>query len=201
MTDEPMTAEAPMPSPGYPVRFDVEYPDQLSRLLIFIKWLLAIPHFILLYVLGALLYIVTIIAFFSILFTRKYPQGLFNFAVGVMRWQANVYAYVFLLRDEYPPFSWEEGQYPVTLEADYQPTLNRWAPLYKWLIVLPNLIVYTIVSIIAFVLLIIGWFAILITGSMPRGIFDFIVGTTRWGTRVNTYIYLLHDEYPPFSMK
>jgi hypothetical protein len=199
--DEPTAPAAPMASSGYPVRFDVEYPDQLSRLLIFVKWLLAIPHFLIIYVLGLLLYIVTIIAFFAILFTQKYPQGLFNFAVGVMRWQANLNAYVLLLRDEYPPFSWEEGQYPVTFEVDYQPTLNRWAPLYKWLIVIPNVIVLVLVAIVAYVLLIIGWFAILFTGNMPRGIFDFIVGMLRWSSRVNTYIYLMHDEYPPFSMK
>ena len=199
--DEPTAPVAPMPTAGYPVRFDVEYPEQLSRLLIFVKWLLAIPHFLILYVLGALLYIVTIIAFVAILFTQKYPQGLFNFAVGVMRWQANASAYIILLRDEYPPFSWEQGQYPVTFEVDYQPTVNRWAPLYKWLIVIPNLIVFIIVALVAYILLIIGWFAILFTGNMPRGIFDFVVGMMRWSARINTYIYLMHDEYPPFSMK
>jgi hypothetical protein len=199
MTDVPAAAAAPMPAG--PIRYDVESQEAHSRLLIFVKWLLAIPHLLILYVLLALWYVVTIIAFFTILFTQKYPQGLFNFAVGVMRWQANVNAYLWLLRDEYPPFSWEEGQYPVTLQIDYPETLNRWAPLYKWLLVIPNIIVLAVVGLVAYVLIIVGWFAILFTGKLPRGIVDFVVGTMRWSTRATAYLYLMRDEYPPFSMK
>jgi hypothetical protein len=186
---------------GTPVRLDVEYADKLSRLLIFVKWLLAIPHFIILYVLLLIMYVITVIAFFTILFTRKYPQGMHNFSVGVFRWQSNLLAYVLLLRDEYPPFSWEDGKYPVSMEIDYPAELNRWAPLYKWLLVIPNILVLAIVGIVAYILIFVGWFAILFTGKLPRGIFDFIVGWMRWTMRANGYTYLLRDEYPPFSMK
>ena len=198
MTAEPMAAA---PAPGSPVRFDVEYPDQLSRLLIFFKWLLVIPHLIIVSVLGSLQYVITIIAFFAILFTKKYPEGLFNIAVGVMRWNANANAYMLLMRDEYPPFSWEPGEYPVTLEIDYPDELSRWAPLYKWLLIIPNMIVFIIVALVAYFLLFIAWFAILFTGKFPRGLFDFIAGMMRWGLRLNAYIYLMRDEYPPFSTK
>jgi hypothetical protein len=191
---------AAAPSPGYPVRFDVEYPDGLSRLLIFVKWLLAIPHFIILYALSVVLSAITIIAFFAILFTTRYPEGLFKIAVGVMRWQANVYAYVLLLRDDYPPFSWEFGQYPLTLEIEYPDTLNRWLPLIKWLLIIPNLIVFLIVAIIAYIFIILAWFAILFTGNFPQGMFNFVVGTMRWSLRLNAYTYLMRDEYPPFSL-
>lgn len=196
-----VTATAGAPGPQYPVRFDVEYPDELSRLLIFIKFLLAIPHLLILYALSGVLSVITIIAFFAILFTKKYPQGLFNIAVGVMRWQANVYAYILLLRDDYPPFTWEADEYPLTLEIEYPDTLNRWLPLIKWLLIIPNMIVFMIVAIVAYFLLFIAWFAILFTGKFPRGMFDFVVGTMRWSLRLNAYTYLLRDEYPPFSTK
>ncbi len=198
MTVEPMAAA---PAPGAPTQFDVEYPDELSRLLIFVKFLLAIPHLLILYALSGVLSVITIIAFFAILFTTRYPEGLFKIAVGVMRWQANVYAYILLMRDDYPPFSWESGEYPLTLEVEYPGTLNRWLPLIKWLLIIPNLIVFFIVMIVAFLLIFVAWFAILFTGNFPRGMFDFVVGTMRWSLRVNAYTYFMRDEYPPFSLK
>ena len=189
------------PAADYPLRFDVEYPEGLSRWLIFVKWILAIPHMIILYVLGIIAYVCTFIAFFAILFTTRYPRGLFDFVVNVQRWSANASAYVGLLRDEYPPFSWEPGQYPVTYEVNYPENLNRWLPLIKWLLVIPHIIVLLVLFIIGYIIWIIAWFAILFTGSFPRGMFDFIVGMTRWSYRVNAYVYLLTDQYPPFSMK
>ena len=120
------------------------------------------------------------IAFFAILFTTKYPEGLFKISVGVMRWQSNVYAYILLLRDDYPPFSWDAGQYPLTLEVEYPETLNRWLPLIKWLLIIPNMIVLMIVALVAYFLIFIAWFAILFTGNFPRGMFDFVVGVMRW---------------------
>jgi len=185
----------------YPLRFDVEYPERLSRLLIFFKWLLAIPHFLILYALSAVVSIITFIAFFAILFTKRYPQGLFDFVVNIYRWQANVGAYIFLLRDEYPPFSWDAGKYPVTFEVDYPEQLSRWLIFVKWLLVIPNLIVFLLVLIVAYVVETIAWFAILFTGGIPRGLFNFLVGAARWSFRLNAYTNLLRDDYPPFSMK
>ncbi|MEX0801070.1 MAG: DUF4389 domain-containing protein [Dehalococcoidia bacterium] len=187
-------------APGYPLRFDVQYPEQLSRWLIFVKWLLAIPHFIILYALGLVSSVILFIAFFAILFTKKFPRGLFDFVVNVNRWNANVFAYYGLLRDEYPPFSWEPGQYPVTYEVDYPEELNRWLPLIKWLLIIPHLIVLLLVLLVAYVAWFIAFFAILFTGRFPRGLFDFIVGAIRWNYRVGAYLYLLRDEYPPFSL-
>lgn len=198
MTAEPMTAA---PAPGTPIQFDVEYPEELSRLLIFVKWLLLIPHFFILYALGAVHGVITLIALFAILFTTKYPEGLFKIALGILRWQANVYAYFLLQRDEYPPFSWDAGEYPLTLEVEYPDSLNRWAPLYKWLLAIPNMIVLMVLGFVAFILVFFSWFAILFTGKFPSGLFDFVVGTQRWSLRLNAYIYLMRDEYPPFSLK
>ncbi len=197
-----MSAEATVAgAPGYPLRFDVEYPEGLSRWLIFVKWLLAIPHFIILWALIYAAEVVTFIAFFAILFTKRYPRGLFDFAVNVNRWNANVLAYYGLFRDEYPPFSWEPGQYAVTYEVDYPEELSRWLPLIKWLLAIPHYIVLLFLFIAASVAWFIAWFAILFTKRFPRGLFDFIVGVLRWQYRVNAYAGLLRDEYPPFSLR
>lgn len=198
MTEVPTAAA---PASGYPTQFDVEYPEELSRLLIFVKFLLAIPHLFILYALGVVQSVITIIALFAILFTTRYPEGLFKISVGVLRWQANVSAYILLLRDEYPPFSWDAGEYPLALEVEYPDTLNRWLPLVKWLLAIPNAIVLAILGFVAYILVFFAWFAILFTGKFPRGLFDFIVGTQRWTLRLNAYIYLMRDEYPPFSLK
>lgn len=199
MSMEPTAVAAP--APGYPLRFDVEYPERLSRLLIFVKWLLAIPHFIVLYFLGIIAELFLLIGFFAILFTKKYPRGLFDFVVNVYRWNANAVAYTALMRDEYPPFSWDAGQYPVTFEVDYPEELNRWLPLIKWLLAIPHMVVLFFLYIVALVLWVFAWFAILITGGFPRWMFDFMVGAMRWQYRVTAYAYLMRDEYPPFSMK
>ena len=196
-----MSAEATVAAaPGYPLRYDVDYPEELSRWLIFVKWLLAIPHTIILWALGVASGVIGFIAFFAILFTKRYPRGLFEFVVNVNRWSANVLAYTGLFRDEYPPFSWEPGQYAVTYEVDYPEELNRWLPLIKWLLAIPHFIVLLFLFIAAAVVGFIAWFAILFTKRYPRGLFDFVVGVNRWNLRVNAYTSLLRDEYPPFSL-
>lgn len=185
---------------AYPIRFDVSYPEKLNNFLPLVKWLLAIPHFIILYLLNIVFNLVSLIAFFAILFTKRYPEGLFNFAVGARRWLLNVTAYVLLLRDEYPPFSIDPGQYPVAFEVDYPGELNRWLPLVKWLLAIPHFIIVALLSIVAFVLVIIAFFAILFTGKFPRSLFDFVVGVQRWSQRAQLYALFMTDEYPPFSM-
>ncbi len=188
-------------SPAYPLRYDVEYPTELSRWLIFVKWFLAFPHYLIVYALGIVASIIGVIAFFAILFTKRYPRGLFNFDVGVNRWNANLGAYAGLLRDEYPPFSWDEGEYPVTFEVDYPETLNRWLPLVKWLLVFPHYLILVALLVASWAVGFVAFFAILFTGRYPRGLFDFVVGVNRWNQRVIAYAGLLRDEYPPFSLK
>jgi hypothetical protein len=185
---------------SYPLRFDVEYPERLSRWLIFVKWLLVIPHLIILYLLTLVASVITFVAWFAILFTGRYPQGLFNFVVGYYRWDANISAYILFMRDEYPPFTMEAGRYPVTLEVDYPERLSRWLIFVKWLFVIPSMIVLMLLGIVYYVVLIIAWFAILITGRHPKGLFSFGVGVIRWSFRINAYSYLMTDKYPPFSL-
>ena len=105
------------------------------------------------------------------------------------------------MRDEYPPFSWEPGQFPVTYEIDYPDQLNRWLPLVKWLLAFPHYVALVFLGIAALVVWVIAFFAILFTQQFPRGMFDFNVGVLRWYNRVNAYVYFMRDEYPPFSLK
>ncbi len=186
---------------SYPLRFDVPYPERLSRGLIFVKWLLVFPHYVILWALGTLQGVVIFIAFFAILFTKQFPRGLFDLYVNAARWAANVYAYAGLLRDEYPPFTWEAGKYPVTYDVHYPLELSRWMIFVKWLLVVPHAIALGVLSIALVVVLVIAWFAILFTAQFPRGLFDFVVGYTRWTYRVGAYTALLRDEYPPFSFR
>lgn len=184
----------------YPLRYDVPYPETLSRGLIFVKWLLAIPHLLIVSVLGNLQGVITLIAFVAILFTGRFPRGLFGFYVNAGRWAANLSAYIGLMRDEYPPFAWEPGNYPVTYEVDYPETLSRGLIFVKWLLAFPHYIVLFFLYLAAVAVWVIAWFAILFTGRFPRAMFGFLVGVTRWTYRVQAYVVLLRDEYPPFSM-
>ena len=211
-----MEAAAPPPPPtpsgpppgatgggDYPVFFDVEYPEHLSRWKIFLKWLFAIPHFIIVYLLLIVAGVLEFIAFFAVLFTKKWPRGLFDFTVMIYRWTANVYAYaVTLQRDEYPPFSGEAGEYPLTFEVEYREDLSRWMIFVKWLLAIPHVIVLLFLGLAASVAVFIAFFAILFTGRYPRGLFDFVVGTARWWFRVQAYAFwFMTDRYPPFSLK
>lgn len=195
------TQAAAAPAAAYPVRFDIQYPQQqLSRGLLFAKWILAIPHFLIVSALGNLQGVITLIAFFAILFTKRYPRELFDFYVKCNRWAANVTAYAGFFRDEYPAFGWDRGQYPpVTFDVEYPRELSRWLIFVKWLLAFPHYIALAVMFLIAVFVWIVAWFAILFTGQFPRGMFDFLVGVLRWSYRVQLYAGLLRDEYPPFS--
>ena len=192
------TMASPAASP-FPVQFDVQYPESLSRLT-FVKWILAIPHLIILYALNAVFEVISLIAFFAILFTGAYPEGLFKFNLGIMRWQANATAYMFLMRDEYPPFSFDAGLYPVKLEIATPTNLQRWAPLYKWILAIPHFIILYFLFIAAFVAVIYAGIMVLISGKYPEGAFKFVVSVQRWSLKATTYAFFMHDEYPPFSL-
>jgi uncharacterized protein DUF4389 len=187
------------PNPDYPARVEVDYPQQLSRLLIFVKWLLAIPHYFALFflILGA--YVVLIISWFAVLITGTYPEGMFNYLVGVNRWYLRVYGYLFLVTDAYPPFSLEDDpSYPIRMQVDYTPTIARWRPLVNWLLVIPAAIAAVLILFMAGVCVFLAWFAILITGGYPQGMFDVVVIAFRWLARANAFALWMTERYPPF---
>jgi hypothetical protein len=197
-TASPETGTTVWPSSDPLLFLQIDYPERLSRWKIFFKWLFAIPHYIILSFFGMLVSLIVWIAWFIILFTKRYPESLYELVMTYMRWSANVNAYVMLQRDEYPPFG--EGPYPVRLELPYPAELSRWLIFIKWLLVIPAVFVYAFVGLAMLVAVFIAWWCILITATMPRGLFDFITGVNRWGYRINAYTWLMTDKYPPFSL-
>ena len=145
------------------LQLSVQYPDRLSRLLIFVKWLLAIPHIFVLALLGIVVAVITIVAWFAILITGKYPEGMWRFSVGYMNWTARVNAYVSLMRDEYPPFSFD-GDYPAGVRLEYPTHMSRLLIFIKWLLIIPHTFVLYFVGIGASIVTLIAFFVILFTG-------------------------------------
>ena len=183
----------------HPVVFEVAYPEQLSRLTTFFRLILAIPQLVVTYALVLVLDVLTFFAWWAILFTGRYPRSMFELNVGFMRWTANVFAYLALLRDEYPPFSPDLGKYPVLLDVPPSNRQARWRLFIRAFSIIPNQIVFGFISIAWYVTTIVAWFAILITGRYPRGLHRFGSGMMRWYQRQQSYYLLLRDEYPPYS--
>jgi hypothetical protein len=179
------------------LQFDIAYPERLSRLLIFVKWLLAIPHYIVLMFLGIAGFFAWIIGFFAILITGNFPRSLFEFMVMLLQWSARVTGYVNLMTDAYPPFG--EGDHPVNLSLNYPPHLSRLLIFVKWLLLLPHFVILYVLGIVSSVITFIAFFAILFTAKYPKGLFDFMVGYYRWSNRVSSYFLLMTDAYPPFG--
>jgi hypothetical protein len=136
-----------------------------------------------------------------ILIRQKYPRWWFDWNINFVRFENRVIAYLALLRDEYPSTDDEQAVHVDFPYPDAKNDLNRWLPLVKWLLAIPHYIVLFFLAIAAFVIVIIAWFSILFTGRYPDGLFDFVVGVIRWGTRVQGYAFvLITDRYPPFSL-
>jgi|SRR5690348_4367330 len=150
-------------------------------------------------VLSAVAAVVAFIAWFAILFTGRFPEGLWTLVAFYMRWRVRASVYTTLLRDEYPPFG--DGEYPAVLEIHRpdQPR-NRLTVFFRLLLALPHLFVIWILGTAWAIVSMIAWFSILFTGRYPASLYEFSVGVLRWTTRVEAYLLLLHDDYPPFSL-
>jgi hypothetical protein len=196
---------------AYPIAYDVSYPERLGRLSTAFRLILAIPQMLIVGgpgigygansqtgLFGAVVAITSMLSWFAIMFTKRYPRGLWDMAMMYMRWRANVVTYTALLRDEYPPFG--EGSYPVTFEVEYPEQSDRWTVGLRLSLAIPHLVVLFFVMLVWLATAIIAWFAILFTGRYPKGLFLFGVGAMRWSMRVQAYLYLMRDEYPPFSL-
>ncbi len=152
-------------------------------------------------VLGVAAAVMAIISWFAIVFTGRQPRGLWDFTNFFMRWRANAVAYMALLRDEYPPFGPGDGSYPVSFAvAGFPETRDRWSVGLRLIYAIPQIIVLIFLGIAWAITVIIGWFAILFTGRYPEGLYNFGVGYMRWSLRVEAYMLLMRDEYPPFSL-
>jgi hypothetical protein len=151
-------------------------------------------------VLGAVAVVVAIIAWFAIVFNGRYPDGLWNLAAFYLRWRVRAVAYTTLLRDEYPPFG--EGDYPAALELRAPDAeRDRLTVAFRIVLAIPHILAVWVLGIAWALTTLIAWFAILFTGRYPEGLYHFAVGVLRWSIRVEAYLLLLHDEYPPFSLE
>ena len=208
---------------AYPLRLTGELSPRLSRGLWLVKWLLAIPHFVLLFFLWIAFVVVSVVAFFAILVTGRYPRGLFEFNVGVLRWSWRVgfYAYSALGTDRYPPFTLKDvSDYPARLEVQYPASLSRRLVLVKWwLLALPQYLVvgvfvgggwaawtgtgtqwmWTSGGLVGLLVFFAG-VVLLFTGRYPTSLYDFVLGMNRWVFRVAAYGALMTDTYPPFRL-
>jgi Domain of unknown function (DUF4389) len=166
---------------------------------------LVIPHVVVLYVLTLVQRVVFIISFFAILFTGAMPEGLFGFNVMVLRYQWRVSSYALFMRESYPEFAFpmepaDPGTEAARVSAQAAPTLSRGLIFVKWLLAIPHYIVLFFLFIAVYVVVIVAFFVVIITGAWPEGMRTFVVGVMRWSTRVNMYILLMTDQYPPFSL-
>jgi hypothetical protein len=198
----------------YPLTLEGELDEHLNRWLWLVKWVLIIPHVIVLFFLWIAFVLLSIVAFFAILFTQRYPRGIFDFNVGVLRWTWRVgfYSYSALGTDRYPPFTLKPTEgYPARLEIEYPERLSRGLVLVKWwLLALPHYIVVAFFEGgfgprffgpgLVGVLVLFAAVVLLFKQRYPRDMFDLIMGMNRWTFRVVTYAALMRDEYPPFRL-
>jgi hypothetical protein len=204
------------------VRLDIDYPGTMDRLSTFFRPIWALPILIILGLLSgasssryvneagrviessaggvtAGLFVATVLMLLS---RRVYPRWWFDFALELGRFGARVTSYLLLLTDRYPSTTDAQSVHLDIAYPDAERDLNRWLPLVKWLLALPHYLVLVVLAVAVVLVTIIAWFAILLTGTYPRGMFDFVVGVGRWAVRVWAYAFLLvTDAYPPFSLQ
>ena len=198
---------------AYPIDVQVDYGDgtrsrgyAVLGVIFFLKALLLIPHYIALSFMNLIAGIAAWIGYWAILFTGRQPDGISNFVLGSIRWQARAGSWLASTFDEYPEFGFEDGSYGSETTADLgDRDRNRLLGLagiffVKWLLLLPHIVVLAVLQLAAGIAAWFGYWAILFTGSLPRGLHDFFVGVVRWGARVQAWAVSLTDEYPPFSM-
>lgn len=212
-------------SHGHPIELSVEDTPARDRLTCAFRPILAIPHLILVGgpvalalsfvmgpdagsdltwgagggVLGVAAMASAMIAWFAIVFTGRMPKGLWKLNTFYLRWRVRAAAYVAMLRDEYPPFG--EGAYDVHFELPtYAAARDRLSVAFRIILALPHLFIVWLLGIGWLLTSIVAWFAILFTGRYPKSLYEFGVGVLRWSTSVESYLLLLHDDYPPFQL-
>lgn len=215
----------PEPSEGvaasYPLRIEGHLDPRLSRWRWLVKWILALPHFVILALLWVAFVVLTVVAFFAIVFTGRYPRAIFDVNVGVLRWtwRVSYYATSALGTDQYPPFTLDDADYPARLDVVYPEQLSRGLVLIKpWLLAIPHLIIVGVLTAtwtfvgdnggVRFVfsggllgiLVAVAALVLIVTGRYPIGLHDLIVGVNRWIYRVIAYVALMTDDYPPFRL-
>lgn len=186
---------------NYPVDFEMDFVQQRSRLTTFFRWILGIPHFFFAFGYTIAFYIVWIISWFALVFTARWPEGLFNFACGYLRYIARLSGYLFLGVDQYPPFSGaDDPSYPVRVRVD--PPLASYSRLKVFFrliyAILAYVIRYALVLVMEFVAFV-SWFAIVILGRQPPALQEALNFCLAYTTRADALLFLITETYPPFG--
>jgi roadblock/LC7 domain-containing protein len=189
----------------YPVNLELTSPLEVDRWRPLVNWLLAIPQLIVAYLLYIVFEILAIVAFFTVLFTKKIPTGMFGVMSMCLRYQWRVTSFAMFMRNPYPPFTFDTtasdpGGDPAVFSIEEPAELNRWLPLVKWLLAIPHYIVLVFLFIGVIVVKLIAFFAVIITGKYPEGMRNYVIGVFRWSNRVTAYAFFMTDAYPPFRL-
>jgi Domain of unknown function (DUF4389) len=207
---------------NYPAKLTVDYPDRLlNRLTSFFRIFTVIPIAIVICLLtgpgaswkeqahttgwtmgttsgAGIIFLATLL---MIVFQQKYPKWWFDWNLNITKFGARVLSYLALVTDVYPSTDEDQAVHIDIPYPDVKKDLNRWYPIFKWFLAIPHYVILAFLIFAAGVCVVIAWFAILFTGSYPKGLFDFVIGVYRWGLRVMSYAFMLvTDKYPPFSL-
>jgi Domain of unknown function (DUF4389) len=191
---------------AYPAQVEFHGDRHITRWRPLVQWLLAIPQLMIASALRSLRQVLTLISLFTVLFTERIPKPLFDMIATSYRYEWRAVSYALFLHEDYPPFDFQpaaadDGVEPhTTLSIAYPEQLNRWKPLYKWLLAIPHYLVLVALAIGAVFAFVAGFFAVVFTGEYPEPIRDFLVGVYRYALRVEAYVGLLTDTYPPFQL-
>ena len=193
-------------SAPYPLQLEFHADRRITRWRPLVQWLLAIPHLMVAWALHSLRQALTVISFFTVLFAQRIPRPVFNAIVMTYRYEWRAMSYGLFMHEDYPPFDFDlscddVGMEPHTsLRLTYPEHLERWKPLYKWFLAIPQYVVLAALCLAACVGIVVGSFAVLIIGEYPDGIRRFLVSAYRYALRVEAYVGFLTDRYPPFSL-
>ena len=192
----------------YPATLSFDPPEKVANWRPIVNWLLAIPHYVILYALRIFSQVVALISWFVILFTGELPESFANIQAMYLRYETRVFTFSAFMCEEYPPFAFalsapDSGE-DRRLRVDFTPELtnrNRLTVGFRFILVIPQLIALLVLNLVAFVITVVAFFAVIFTGRWPEGMRALVLNIARWYLRVEAYFLLLLDEYPPFELE
>ena len=200
----PPAPRGPSGGPDYPIHLEYDHDYDVQNWRPLVNWLLAIPHWIVLWLLSIVAFVLWFVSLFIVLFTQRNP--FVGFQTMYLRYYWRVSSFAGFMRDEYPPFDFATDDAAVVPDAavvtvEDPGDMNRFLGFVKWLLAIPHYIVLWLLEIAVFVVLVINFFVVLFTGKWNESMREFVIGVARWYTRVHAYVFLLTDKYPPFSLQ
>jgi len=190
----------------FPVRLGLVGPTRVARWRPAVQWLLAIPHLLVVWALTTLRHVLTVISLFAVLFTKRIPRPVFDAIAMTHRFEWRAISYALFLHDEYPRFDFrsasdDDGTDPhTTVTFAYPEQLSRWSPLYKWILAVPHYAVAIVRTVASILVMLYAFARVVITGSHSERARRFIVAVTQYRLRIESYVGLLTDQYPPFTL-